>query len=237
MRTPVVFLHGAGLGGWMWRQQIETLTPFRCITPDLPGHGANLGMPWTSIRDSAGWVADLIAREAGGRAHIVGLSLGAVVGYELITNFPDSVDRLVLSGGNGAGKPGRSMLSRFMRAMMPLARSRLMVAATLAAMKVPKEDRPKGHQAMAEMTSDSLSTMVEQVLAYRLDDVLRSRPHRVLAIAGSMEAPTIKHTVRRLAEMMPNSEAREIPRGLHTWNWQYPELFSRTVDEWLSRDS
>jgi pimeloyl-ACP methyl ester carboxylesterase len=231
---PVVFLHGAGLGGWMWRPQVEALTQFRCITPDLPGHGANLGIPWRSIHDGARWVADLIARAADGRAHIVGLSLGAVIGYELITSFPDSVDRLVLCGGNGAGKPGRSMMGRFMRAMMPLARSRLMVAATLAAMKVPKEDRPKGHQAMAEMSAESLSTMVEQVLAYRLDEVLRSRPHRVLAIAGSMDAPTIRHTVRRLAEMMPNAEAREIPRGLHTWNWQYPELFSKTVSGWLS---
>ena len=234
MTEPIVFLHGAGLGGWMWRQQVQALSQFRCITPDLPGHGSSLGTPWRSIRDSARWVAELIDREAGGRAHIVGLSLGAVVGYELITSFPDAVDSLVLSGGNGWGKPGRSILSRFMRAMMPLARSKVLVAATLAAMKVPKEDRPKGQQAMVEMSADSLSTMVEQVLAYRLDEVLRSRPHRVLAIAGSMEAPTIKHTVRRLAEMMPNAEAREIPRGLHTWNWQYPELFNKTVTDWLS---
>jgi pimeloyl-ACP methyl ester carboxylesterase len=233
MTLPVVFLHGAGFGGWMWRQQVETLTQLRCLTPDLPGHGANLGLPWTSIRDGARWVAELIAREAGGRAHIVGLSLGAVVGYELITAFPESVDRLVLSGGNGAGRTGRSMMSRFMRAIMPLARTRPMVAATLAAMKVPKEDRPKGHRAMAEMSAESLATMVEQVLAYRLDEVLRSRPHRVLAIAGSMEAPMIRRTVRRLAEMMPNAEAREVPRGLHTWNWQYPELFARTVTDWL----
>ena len=237
MGPPVVFLHGAGLGGWMWGQQVQSLNQYRCITPDLPGHGANLGTPWRTIRDTAAWVAELIVREAGGRAHVVGLSLGAVVGYELIASFPDSVERLVLSGGNGAGKPGRSMMSRFMRMMMPLARSRLMVAATLAAMKVPKEDRPKGHQAMAEMSAESLSTMVEQVLAYRLDEVLRTRPHRVLAIAGSMEAPTIRHTVRRLAEMMPNAEALGIPRGLHTWNWQFPELFNRTVAEWLSRDS
>jgi pimeloyl-ACP methyl ester carboxylesterase len=234
MTRPVVFLHGAGLGGWMWRQQVETLTQFRCLTPDLPGHGTNLDTPWRSIQDSARWTAELIAREAGGRAHVVGLSLGAVIGYELLTAYPDSVDRLVLSGGNGAGKPGRSRLSRFMRAIMPLAKTRLMVAATLAAMKVPKEDRPRGHHAMAEMSADSLSTMVEQVLAYRPDEVLRSRSHRVLAIAGSMEAPTIKHTVRRLAEMMPNAEVREIPRGLHTWNWQYPELFNRTVADWLS---
>ena len=218
----------------MWRPQVEALAQFRCLTPDLPGHGANLHSSWTSIRDSARWVSELIARDAGGRAHIVGLSLGAVVGYDLVTAFPESVDRLVLSGGNGSGKPGRSMMSRFMRAMMPLARSRLMVAATLAAMKVPKEDRPKGYEAMAEMSAESLTTMVEQVLDYRLDEVLRSRPHRVLAIAGSMDAPTIRHTVRRLAEMMPNAEAREIPRGLHTWNWQYPDLFTRTVTAWLA---
>jgi pimeloyl-ACP methyl ester carboxylesterase len=223
----------------MWRPQVESLTQFRCITPDLPGHGTSLDNRWRTIPDAARWVADLIAREAGGRAHIVGLSLGAVIGYELLTSFPDAVDRLVLSGGNGTGKTGRSRMGRFMRLIMPLARNRLLVAATLAAMKMPKEDRPKGYQAMAEMSSESLSTMVEQVLAYRLDDVLRSRPHRVLAIAGSMEAPTIKHTVRRLAEMMPNAEAREIPRGLHTWNWQYPDLFNRTVAEWLlaTRDS
>lgn len=233
MSKPIVFLHGAGLGGWMWRQQAETLTQFPCLTPDLPGHGANLGTPWTSIQDSASWVAELIEREAGGRAHIVGLSLGAVIGYELLAGYPESVDRLVLSGGNGAGKPGRSRMGRFMRAIMPLAKTRPMVAATLAAMNVPKEDRPRGHQAMAEMTAESLSTMVEQVLAYRLDDVLRSRPHRVLTIAGSLEAPTIRHTVRRVAEMMPNAEAREIPRGLHTWNWQYPDLFSQTVADWV----
>ena len=233
MTIPVVFLHGAGLGGWMWRQQVETLTQFRCLTPDLPGHGSNLATPWRSIRDTARWTSEFIERDAGGRAHVVGLSLGAVIGYELLSAYPGSVDRLVLSGGNGAGKPGRSMMGRVMRAMMPLARSRLMVAATLAAMKVPREDRPKGHQAMAEMSTESLSTMVEEVLAYRLEDVLRSRPHRVLAVAGSLEAPTIRRTVRRLAEMMPNAEAREIPRGLHTWNWQYPELFNRTVTEWL----
>jgi pimeloyl-ACP methyl ester carboxylesterase len=219
----------------MWREQVVSLTQFRCIAPDLPGHGANLATPWRSIRETAGWVAELIRREAGGRAHIVGLSLGAVVGYELIASFPESVDRLVLSGGNGAGKPGRSGLARLMRALMPLARSRLLVAATLAAMKVPKEDRPKGQESMRELSADVLSDMVEQVLTYRLnEEVLRSRPHRVLAVAGSREAPTITRTVRRLAELMPNAESREIPRGLHTWNWQYPELFSRTVTEWLS---
>lgn len=237
MTTPVVFLHGAGLGGWMWRPQIAALPQFRCLAPDLPGHGSSLSLPWRSIQDSAQWVAEFIQREAGGRAHIVGLSLGAVVGYELLAAFPDSVDRLVLSGGMGLGKPGRTMLGRFTRAMMQLASSRLLVRATVAAMRVPVEDRALAVRDMTRISPAVLADMVEQVLAYHLDDSLRNRPHRVLAIAGSVEAPAIKHTVRRLAELMPNGQALIVPKGLHPWNWQFPELFSRTVAEWLSRDS
>ena len=54
-------------------------------------------------------------------------------------------------------------------------------------------------------------------------------PTRVLAVAGSMEVAAIRSTVRRLEEMMPAARAAIVPRGLHTWNWQFPELFSRTV--------
>ena len=91
---------------------------------------------------------------------------------------------------------------------------------------------------MTQLPPAVLSDMLDEVLAYHIDDSLRNRPHRVLTIAGSMEAPAIKHTVRHLAEVMPNCQAVIVPKGLHTWNWQYPELFSRTVAEFLAtRDS
>ena len=35
----VVFLHGAGASGRMWREHIARLTGFRCLAPDLPGFG------------------------------------------------------------------------------------------------------------------------------------------------------------------------------------------------------
>jgi pimeloyl-ACP methyl ester carboxylesterase len=235
MTATVVFLHGGGMGGWMWRPQIEALRQFRCLAPDLPAHGANLLLPWTTLRDAARWVADFIAREApSGRAHVVGLSLGAVIGYELLTAFPESVDRLVLSGGMGLGKPGPTLMSRLMRAAMPLSTNRLLVSMSLAAMRVPAEDRDQARGAMTGMNPDALWGMVEQVLAYQLDEaMLRTRPHAVLAVAGSLEVAAIRRTVRRLEELMPAARAAIVPRGLHTWHWQYPELFSRTVAAWL----
>ena len=237
MNSPVVFLHGAGMGGWMWRPQVEALRQFHCLAPDLPAHGANLHMPWRSINESARWVAEFIAREAGGRAHVVGLSLGAVLGYELLRSFPERVDAMVLSGGMGSGKPGRTLLGRVMRATMPLATNRLFASATLSVMKVPRADRAQALGEMTRMSPHALADMVDQVLSYGLDEVLRTRPHRVLAMAGSLEAPGIKHTVRRLAEMMPNAQAVIVPKGLHTWNWQFPELFSQAVTDWFARDS
>jgi pimeloyl-ACP methyl ester carboxylesterase len=237
MSRPVVFLHGAGLGGWMWRPQIAALTQFHCLAPDLPAHGANLQVPWHSINDSARWVADFIAREAGGRAHVVGLSLGAVIGYELLASFPDSVDRLVLTGGMGLGKPGRTLLVRLSRATMPLATNRFLVWAMLAAMRVPAEDRTTALREMRRVSPAALADMVEQVLAYHLDESLRDRPHRVLAMAGSRDVAPIRRTVRRVEELMPAARATVVPRGLHAWNWQFPELFNQSVAEWLSRDS
>jgi pimeloyl-ACP methyl ester carboxylesterase len=158
-----------------------------------------------------------------------------VIGYELLTAFPDSVDRLVLSGGMGMGTPGPTFMSRVMRAAMPLSTNRLLVSLSLAAMRVPAQDRDLARNAMTRMNPDALWGMVEQVLAYRLDEaVLRTRPHAVLAVAGRMEVAAIRSTVRRLEELMPAARAAIVPRGLHTWNWQYPELFSRTVGAWLS---
>ena len=33
----IVFLHGGGVAGWMWRKQIEALkSAYHCLAPDLP---------------------------------------------------------------------------------------------------------------------------------------------------------------------------------------------------------
>lgn len=222
----------------MWRPQVQALTQFRCLAPDLPAHGANVHVPWTTIRGAAEWVAEYIEREAPGRrAHIVGLSLGAVIGYELLAAFPDSVDRLVLTGGMGLGKPGPTIVGRVMRASMWMTRIPWIVSATLAAMRVPREDRELAHRDMMLMSSSVTADMVDQVLSYHVAEVLRTRPHRVLAMAGSMDVAAIRRTVRQVGEMMPAARTTIIPRGLHTWNWQFPELFNRTVVEWLSHDS
>jgi pimeloyl-ACP methyl ester carboxylesterase len=98
-RPTIVFLHGTRLTGAAWAAQIEDLSDaFHCLAPDLPGHGSAERVPFTVDTAAAG-VLELIEREAhGGRAIVVGLSLGGYVAMAAAARRPDLVTGLAISG-------------------------------------------------------------------------------------------------------------------------------------------
>jgi pimeloyl-ACP methyl ester carboxylesterase len=95
----IVFLHGTRLSRASWTAQLDDLAgEFRVIAMDLPGHGARAAEPFT-LDGAAGAVAAVIRAEAqGGRAVVVGLSLGGYVAMALAAREPGHVRGLVLAG-------------------------------------------------------------------------------------------------------------------------------------------
>jgi pimeloyl-ACP methyl ester carboxylesterase len=95
---PIVFLHGTRLSRAMWRGQMDDLRDtYRVVAVDLPGHGAMAGQPF-ELATASDHVARTIERAAGGRAVVVGLSLGGYVAMDLAERRPELVRGLVLSG-------------------------------------------------------------------------------------------------------------------------------------------
>jgi pimeloyl-ACP methyl ester carboxylesterase len=105
---PVVLAHGSS-GNWThWIRNIDALAPhYRVIAADLPGQGDS-GMPITA--DHRGIAAALgeglgeLLGE-GGRADLVGFSLGGVLFAYLAAWYPALVNRLVLVGTGGLDTP------------------------------------------------------------------------------------------------------------------------------------
>ncbi|HEX6883583.1 MAG TPA: alpha/beta hydrolase [Planctomycetota bacterium] len=111
---PVLFLHGLTDTSRSFLGTMQALTDLRpelrLIAPDLRGHGG------TSLPAGAGCPADpgscfapsLLAADALAlldhlhvkRAHVVGHSLGSLVGQELALVHPERVERLVLIGSS-----------------------------------------------------------------------------------------------------------------------------------------
>lgn len=95
----IIFLHGGNMAGWTWDLQVEAMPDRHLLTPDLPGYGRNTHEVWPGIAEAADRMAALIrSHSIGGRAHIVGLSLGGFVAIELIRRHPTLAYTCTISG-------------------------------------------------------------------------------------------------------------------------------------------
>ena len=98
---PVVLIHGGAVDGRFFEHNVPALADaFRVITIDLWGHGRSPDRDGPfSIASFSDDVAAVIERVAGGRAHVLGHSIGAVVALDLAMRHPDRVDRLIVASG------------------------------------------------------------------------------------------------------------------------------------------
>jgi pimeloyl-ACP methyl ester carboxylesterase len=109
----IVFVHGTRLTRSAWVAQLDGLGgEFRAIAMDLPAHGTRADEAFTLER-AADLVADTIRDHAsGGRALVVGLSLGGYVAMELGARESDLVRGLVLAGATAEPIGIRSLAYR-----------------------------------------------------------------------------------------------------------------------------
>ena len=96
----VVFLHGAGMDHSVWALQARWFAHhgYRAAAVDLPGHGGSEGPPLASIEALAAWTLGLVKRLGGGKALIIGHSMGSLAALEAAALGPDQVAGLALIG-------------------------------------------------------------------------------------------------------------------------------------------
>lgn len=92
----VLLLHPLGVDRTVWGPVARRLDGFRVLSYDLPGHGS-APVPTRSllVGDLADQAAGVLGREPG-PAHVVGVSLGGLVGLDLAARHPERVRSLVV---------------------------------------------------------------------------------------------------------------------------------------------
>jgi pimeloyl-ACP methyl ester carboxylesterase len=94
----ILFIHGTRMSKAYWTPQIAALSDeYRTIALDLPGHGVRARDAFT-LGGAVDAVVAVIEGQAGGRAIVVGLSLGGYVAMALAAQRPELVRGLVVSG-------------------------------------------------------------------------------------------------------------------------------------------
>lgn len=233
----VVLLHGVGNNGSMWADLMAGLTGFHCLAPDLPGHGRIGAIAWTSRAETARLIAELIEeRAAGGRAHVVGLSLGGSVALELLATRPDLLDHVIVDGCGALRSPiagpmkiGVSVISPFLR-FAPVAR---LIGRAFGVM--PGDGLDAFVAQMQAVDARSFRRAFADANDMRITPRLLAAPCPTLLVASERELKHVRASNRLLSERMPHAEARMMPGASHGWGpAQFPDIHLRMVAAWIA---
>lgn len=95
---PVLLLHGLGSRGEDWGFQVPDFARhYRVIAPDLRGHGLSAKPPAPySVPMMAADVAGLLDALGIESAHVVGLSMGGMIAFQLVVDSPARIKSMVI---------------------------------------------------------------------------------------------------------------------------------------------
>ena len=224
----VVFVHGGGPSGAMWRDHLARLAgEFYCLAPDLPGFGRSNRLAANSLSQTADLVAELItARAPARRAHVVGLSYGGSVVLALLDRHPEVLERVVIDGACVIPGPvdpfiqaAITLVSPFVDTPLATGFLRLVglrdlgVALRSASPAAFRRSWQEGYT--APISRAALEAVCPTLL------VAGEREHARMSNAG-------------LAGLMPEATARFVPGLGHAWFIWRRELHLRMVEAWLT---
>jgi pimeloyl-ACP methyl ester carboxylesterase len=230
----IVFLHGTRLTGAQWAIQVSALSDaYHCLTPDLPGHGTAAQETFT-IDGAATSIAGLIEREAhGGRAILVGLSLGGYVAMAVAARWPDRVAGLAISGATAEPVFPRSIAYRGLASMFSTFPERTLDAVNrwFFGWRYP----PGIHEPIIAggFFFAGGSVAVRSLIGERFKPRLAAYPGPSLLLNGEYDL-FFRPTERSFAHVATNPRRVLIRGATHLANLDRPEAFTAAIRRFAS---
>jgi pimeloyl-ACP methyl ester carboxylesterase len=220
------------MGRSVWRPQIDALADrYRCISVDLPGHG-ELRTRKFQLEEAATGVVAAIDQAAGGRAILVGLSLGGYVAMTVAGRHPEKVRGLVIAGSTREPHGVSRLAFQLYAWSLRLAPEPAVRAVALAWFRrrygpvVATAITAGGHFAKGG------SQAVRRLVGGRFKDRLLAYGGPILVINGSMDL-VFRIGAGRFVAGVPGVTSRMIPRAGHLSNVDRPKAFTGLVEEFI----
>ncbi|KAF1986194.1 alpha/beta-hydrolase [Aulographum hederae CBS 113979] len=236
----IVFLHGSE----SCHLEFSRVAPFlsddyQLLLVDLPGHSRSKAIPF-SFDNAINALSHLIRTHVeGGKAHIVGLSLGGIIGLEFARRCPELV--LSLWGTGCAPSSGWRL---WLLSQSRLLSGIITVAGHLATEKIfwatfPGVEPIPGLRAEVKNNQNMtlLKPVFDELVLVTLENLAEIRGVRIAIIAGGKQ-DNIKNTVEAgkvLRSQNSECNAFVVRKAIHWWSLQLPELFAQGVRAWIER--
>ena len=238
---PVLFIHGLGSSTLDWQPQVEALCGrFKTVTFDVRGHGrSSKPLGRYSIPQFAADTAALMRSLEIGPAHIVGLSMGGMIAFELALQHPGLVRSLVIanSAPEFVLRPWRERLLWLERRLVVRLLGMRKIGALLGARLLPKPEQQGLRQGFVARWAQndrrayaaSMRALVGWSVAARLHEIKCP----VLVIAADEDYTPIA-AKQAYVSQMPQAELVVIEDSRHLTPVERPEAFNTALLAFLT---
>lgn len=239
---PVLLVHGFPFSRRMWEPQLDALTGFRLIAPDLRGHGASPVGDGQYAIDL--FVDDVIALlDALGVERVVGcgLSMGGYVLLRALEREPERFQGAVLCDTRSEADTDEARLRRVaavrrIRAAGPRAFAQEFVPGVVAPSTL--REKPEVVERIREIVAaNPVRGMVgaQLAMAARTDTSGALPGIRVptLVVVGEHDEITPPEGAREMARRIPGAGFTVIPAAAHLPNLENPRDFTHALGSFL----
>ncbi|MEO3434535.1 alpha/beta fold hydrolase [Inquilinus sp. CAU 1745] len=246
---PVLFLHGLFLDRSFWAKQVRALSDTRrCVTLDMPGHGAS---GWRDGLDLDGIAEDIalwIIEHGAERATIVGHSQGGMIAMRIAARHPALVERLVLVNTSARAEyPDRLDTWRERRAELLAGEAErasafstvqnLTTASSWLA-EHPVEVAAE-HATMMRHDPDLLARALDAAVLERADirSLLASIEADAIVLSGGLDEATPSELGEEIAAALPRARHEVVPDAAHHLPAEAAATMNRAIDGTLGHEA
>ncbi|MNZ48949.1 3-oxoadipate enol-lactonase 2 [compost metagenome] len=240
--TPVLLVHGLGSSTRDWEYQIPELEKHhRVIAVDVRGHGQS-DKP-DERYSIAGFAADVIAlieHLALAPLHLVGISMGGMIGFELATRRPDLLRSLTIVNSAPEVKP--KTFREYLEVARRLFLARVMgldtVGKALGKMLFPKPEqaelRRKIEQRWPQNDKRAYLSSLHAIIGWGVQERLGQITCPTLVISADNDYTPVS-LKQAYVDRLPSARLVVIEDSRHATPLDQPEQFNRTLLDFLEQ--
>jgi pimeloyl-ACP methyl ester carboxylesterase len=241
---PILFIHGLGSSTRDWEEQVPVFSQkYKIITIDLRGHGqTDKPKGPYSMKMFAEDIAELLKKLGINSTHILGISLGGGVAFQMAVDYPELVKSLIIvnSGIEIPMDSFKMKLEAFKRTfIVKLVGMKKMgkVLAPRLFIKPEQEDlRKKLIERWAENDKKAYLIALRALMGWSVRDQLKKIKFPTLVI-GSDEDYAPSSVKEEYTALIPNARFIEIKDARHAVSIEKPKEFNEIVMSFLSEQS
>ena len=237
---PVVLLHGLGSSSRDWELQVPVLAGrYKVVTLDMRGHGLSAKTPGPySISLFSSDIANLMQTLNLPAAHVIGMSLGGMVAFQLALDYPERVNSLIIinSVPDLVARNWKDRISFLQRLLIVNFLGMEKMGEVLAERFLPGADQAALRELFikrwAENHKPSYLASLKAAYGWSVVDRLEQIrcPTLVIAADGDYFPLADKEAYTRL---IPGARLEVIPNSRHALPAEKPEELNRLLDDFL----